>query len=31
MEYIAVPTENPYDYENDTVPEEVNGEEMGVL
>ena len=30
MEYIAVPTENPYDYENDTVPEEVNGEEMGV-
>lgn len=28
-EYITVPGE-PYDYENDTVPEVVNGEEMGV-
>lgn len=27
---IIVPVENPEDYENDTVPEVVNGEEMGV-
>jgi len=26
---IAIPDEE-YDYENDTVPEEINGEEMGV-
>lgn len=30
IEYITVPVDNPYDYENDTVPEIVNGEEMGV-
>lgn len=30
MEYITVPTEDPYDYDNDTVPEVINGEEMGV-
>lgn len=29
IEYITVPCE-PEDYENDTVPEIVNGEEMGV-
>lgn len=27
---VTVPVENPDDYENDTVPEIVNGEEMGV-
>lgn len=27
--HITIPDE-PYDYENDSVPEEVNGEEMGV-
>lgn len=27
---VAVPVEGPWDYENDTIPEEVNGEEMGV-
>lgn len=27
---ITVPTTRPYDYENATVPEEVNGDEMGV-
>jgi hypothetical protein len=27
---ITVPTSHPDDFENDTVPEEVNGEEMGV-
>lgn len=27
---ITVPVEYPEDYENDTVPEVVNGEEMGV-
>lgn len=27
---ITVPVENPEDYENDTVPEVVNGKEMGV-
>lgn len=26
---ISVPDE-PYDYENDTIPEEINGDEMGV-
>lgn len=30
LEYITVPNEDPYDYENDTIPEEVNGNEMGV-
>lgn len=29
-EYITVPVEDPEDYENDTIPEIVNGEEMGV-
>jgi hypothetical protein len=28
--YITVPVENPEDYENDTIPFEVNGAEMGV-
>lgn len=27
---ISVPCTNPYDYENDTVPEVINHEEMGV-
>jgi hypothetical protein len=30
IEYIIVPESDPYDYENDTVPENVNDEEMGV-
>lgn len=30
MEYIIVPDPEVEDYENDTVPEEVNGKEMGV-
>jgi len=29
-EYLTVPVENPYDYENDTVPEIVNDDKMGV-
>lgn len=29
-EQVFVPSDHPYDYENDTIPEEVNGEEMGV-
>lgn len=29
-EYITVPCAIPYDYKNDTIPEEVNHEEMGV-
>lgn len=28
--YVTVPTAHAYDYENDSVPEVVNGEEMGV-
>jgi hypothetical protein len=27
---ITVPVQYPYDYKNDTIPEEVNGEDMGV-
>lgn len=27
---IDVPVKHPYDYENTTIPEEVNGNEMGV-
>lgn len=27
---ITVPQKHPYDYEKDTIPEEVNGDEMGV-
>lgn len=27
---FTVPDEEPWDYENDTIPEEINGEEMGV-
>lgn len=30
IHYITVPVKNPEDYENDTVPEVVNHEEMGV-
>ena len=30
VEYITVPESDPYDYENDTVPENVNDPEMGV-
>lgn len=30
IEYLTVPCEHPEDYENDSLPEEVNGEEMGV-
>lgn len=29
-EYIKVPKSNPYDYENDSLPFKINGEEMGV-
>ena len=29
-EYITVPVEEPFDYSNDTVQEEVNGCDMGV-
>lgn len=29
-EYIEAGLDEPYDYENDTVPEVVNGDEMGV-
>ena len=29
-EYITVPVENPEDYPNDSVPEVINGEEMGI-
>lgn len=28
--YVTVPAKHAYDYENDSVPEVVNGEEMGV-
>lgn len=28
--HITIPTPHPYDYENDTIPEKVNGDEMGV-
>ena len=28
--YITVPCEHPHDYENESIPEEVNGNEMGV-
>lgn len=28
--YITVPEKHPYDFKNDTVPEKVNGKEMGV-
>lgn len=30
VEYFTVPIKYPEDYENDSVPEKVNGEEMGV-
>lgn len=30
MEEITVPMQHPWDYENDTIPEKVNGDEMGV-
>ena len=30
IEYITVPVEEPFDYSNDTVQEEVNGCDMGV-
>lgn len=30
LEYITVPSDCPDDYENDTIPDEVNGEEQGV-
>lgn len=30
IEYFSVPIGHPEDYENDTVPEIINGEEMGV-
>lgn len=28
--FFSVPEENPYDYENDAIPETINGEERGV-
>ena len=30
VEYITVPCKHPYDFEDDTIPEKVNGREMGV-
>jgi len=30
LEQFTVPIQYPLDYKNDTIPEEVNGEEMGV-
>ena len=30
IEYFSVPIKSPQDYENDTVPKNVNDEEMGV-
>ena len=30
VEYFTVPMDDPYDFENDSLPEEVNGREMGV-
>lgn len=30
IEFLTVPPEEPFDYENDTIPEEINGDEMGV-
>jgi hypothetical protein len=30
VDHIVVPVSDPYDYENDTIPEEVNGDKMGV-
>ncbi len=30
IEHITVPNQYAYDYENDTVPEKVNGDQMGV-
>lgn len=30
LEHISIPDPHPYDCENDTVPEKVNGDEMGV-
>lgn len=30
VENFTVPNKHPYDYKNDTIPEEVNGDEMGV-
>ena len=30
VENLTVPVQHPCDYENDTIPEKVNGDEMGV-
>lgn len=30
VDHITVPVSDPYDYKNDTIPEGVNGDEMGV-
>lgn len=30
IEQITIPFEYPWDYENDSIPEKVNGDEMGV-
>ena len=30
VEHITVPVEHPDDYENDSIPEVINGEDMGV-
>lgn len=30
LEYVTVPVEYPYDYGNDSLPEKVNGDKMGV-
>ena len=30
IENLTVPVQHPWDYENDTIPEKVNGDEMGV-
>ena len=30
VENLTVPVQHPWDYENDTIPEKVNGDEMGV-
>lgn len=30
IEYFTVPMDNPWDFEDESIPEEVNGREMGV-
>lgn len=30
LKYFSVPIDHPFDYENSTIPEEINGEVMGV-